>query len=409
MVLVLSSVMALSQTLPVITSAPANLTVSPGNTATFNVTAMNATGYQWRFNGADMFSATNASLQVANPQTTNTGYYNVIVKNSTGWVPSPLAWLEVIDSNGIVPLSNIANSNSYLGQAASIGGFAINGSAQVMAGPALDQMKIVGGLFNKNTAPVSNGWYNLSQTVLLGPPLFGSTNINKTVTVPNVAAGQSMYYAVYIAYTNNGITYTQQSTIVNITAGGNGYALPSVSSLQFPTWGDWPEPIFLPANTSGRNLVCVPGETAYFTNIYYAFGMPYGQWRKDGNFVPGATNYIEGGISGRAFMTLTNLQPSDAGFYEFILYGDNWIVSPGIALSVQTTNGQGVFQKPKFSGTNFICDLVGAASRNYDVQQSTNLLNWTDLFTLSNASGTVTFTNSSQANRSCFYRTVLLP
>ena len=178
--------------------------------ATFNVTATSASSYQWRFNGADIFNATNATLQVANSQTTNIGYYNVIAKNSTGWVPSQMAWLEVIQSNGVVPLSNIANSNNYLGQAGSL-----NGSAQVMAGPALDQMQIVGGFNNK--VAVSNGWFDLTQTVFDGINFYKT---NKYVTVPNVAAGQTIYYAVYITYTNSGITYTQQSTVISLTAGG---------------------------------------------------------------------------------------------------------------------------------------------------------------------------------------------
>jgi len=108
-------------------------------------------------------------------------------------------------------------------------------------------------------------------------------------------------------------------------------------------------------------------------------------------------------------LALTNIQPSDAGVYDFVLYGNNWMIAPKISLSIQTTNGQGVFQKPRFAGTNFVCDLAGAAGRDYEVQWSTNLMNWNNLTTLTNITGTVTFTNSIPPSGQQFYRTVLLP
>jgi hypothetical protein len=106
----LTALTAFAQTLPVITASPTNLTVALGNTATFNVTATGATGYQWRFNGADIFGATSATLQVVNSQTANVGCYNVIAKNATGWMPSQMAWLSVTRSSGIVPFSNVRGS-----------------------------------------------------------------------------------------------------------------------------------------------------------------------------------------------------------------------------------------------------------------------------------------------------------
>jgi hypothetical protein len=399
----LASLTAFAQTVPVITLPPSNLTVSPGNTATFNVTATGATSYQWLFNGTNIAGATSATLQVANAQSTNSGYYNVIAKNATGWVPSQMAWLAVVGSSGIVPFSNVANTNTW-GQAISQVTYQpINGSAQVMAGPALDQMQLIVG--NANKAKVTNGWFN--------PTIFdGFSTTNKIVSVPNVAAGQTVYYAVYIAYTNDSITYTQQSTVISLTAGGNSFPVPSLAALRFPYWIEWPDPICVLFYSTARNLLGVPGETVTLTNFYWAytdFGIPYGQWRKNGNLIPGATNYVQLGFSGSASLVITNIQPNDAGIYDFVLYGNNWMIAPIITLSIQTTNGQGVFQKPKFAGTNFICDLVGATGRNYQVQWSTNLTGWNNLTTLTNLTGTVTFTNPSASTGSQFYRTVLLP
>ncbi len=68
-------------TIPIITTQPQSQTIADGASTSLGVVSSNATGYQWRLNGADISGATNASLQ-ANGQ----GYYVVIVKNPIGWV-----------------------------------------------------------------------------------------------------------------------------------------------------------------------------------------------------------------------------------------------------------------------------------------------------------------------------------
>lgn len=414
-VLLMISRVIFADNLPVFSLQPANQTVSPGGTATLVSLATGATSYQWRFNGADISGATGATLQVANAQTTNGGYYNVIAKNATGWVPSQLAYLSldytyggaVPGGGGTVPFSNVGGKQAPYSAAyfLPVSGSPINtGSVQVVAGPELDQMKPIGAIVNYKATTtgsyLNNGYYRYSP---------GSEG------VPSVAGGQVAYYSVLFTYTNSGAVYTQPSAIISVIAGGNGYALPSVSALKFPASIEWPEPTYGNYGSSSRNPLGVPGETIGLVNnysmAYTDFGIPYGQWRKDGKPISGATNYIEilDWFEGHATLTITNVQASDAGVYDFVLYGDNWMIAPKIALSIQTTNGQGVFQKPKFLGTNFVCDLLGAVGRNYKIQQSTNLLNWSDLVTLSNVTGTVTFTNPSAPVRAQFYRPVLLP
>src|SRR6266513_5115331 len=100
-------------TLPVVTSQPQSQVVSPGSSANFVVGSTNATGYQWRFNGVDIPSGTNATLDVVNTQSTNTGYYMAIVKNDTGLTPSQTAYLSVVaGSGGQVPFSNDGNPSA---------------------------------------------------------------------------------------------------------------------------------------------------------------------------------------------------------------------------------------------------------------------------------------------------------
>jgi hypothetical protein len=70
------------------------------------------------------------------------------------------------------------------------------------------------------------------------------------------------------------------------------------------------------------------------------------------------------------------------------------------------TGGQ--LKNPRKIGPDFVCDLYGTASRNYQILYSTNLVDWADLLILTNVTGTVSFTNT-MGNASGYYRAMLLP
>ncbi len=93
---VTSSVAMLSVTDPWITNQPVARSVNPGQNATFSVTALGtALSYQWRKDGNDLSSRTAASLALTNAQTTDVGYYSVVVSNSFSSVTSTIALLTV--------------------------------------------------------------------------------------------------------------------------------------------------------------------------------------------------------------------------------------------------------------------------------------------------------------------------
>lgn len=412
---VLASTIVTAQNIPVISSSPTNTTVYPGNTATFTITAFGATSYQWICNGTNIAGATGATLQVPNAQTANCGYYLALAMNSTGWVPSQMAYLTLDytyggtqpTACGTLPFSN--TNNTYDAGAIEMDGFPpqspTNGTVQIYAGPQLDEMQLMGHVIHYSPTGIytySNGYYN-------GPDQFDHTAL----------PGQPVYYAILATYTNNfsSDVASQPSTIMLLNAGTNGLPAPSCYGLKFPgfdTVFDSPgfpavDPEFYPS-TAGKT--CVPGESCTISNAYYAYsdyGFPTAQWRKNGVPIPGLTNntfYYE--PSGNGAITITNVQPSDAGVYDMVVYGNIWSVSPEFTLSVQTTNGQGVFQNPTLMGTNLIYNLAGIVGRSYQVQWSTNLTSWNNLVTLTNVSGTVAFTNpASQGSQ--FYRTLLLP
>lgn len=82
---------------PAITRQPQSLAVTAGATAQFSVTATGTPSptYQWMHDGAAVSGATNATLSLANVQTSDAGSYTVVVTNSQGSVTSETATLTV--------------------------------------------------------------------------------------------------------------------------------------------------------------------------------------------------------------------------------------------------------------------------------------------------------------------------
>lgn len=82
---------------PVFTTQPTNHTVLAGVNVTFTSAATGAATlrYQWRFNGVDLFDATNASLTINNAQTVHAGIYSVRVSNPSGTALSASAILAI--------------------------------------------------------------------------------------------------------------------------------------------------------------------------------------------------------------------------------------------------------------------------------------------------------------------------
>jgi hypothetical protein len=76
-----------------IKTQPHSQVSAPGGSASFSVVATNATGYQWRFNGGDMPSRTNATLSLTNLQIADFETYTVLVRNACGSILSQPAQL----------------------------------------------------------------------------------------------------------------------------------------------------------------------------------------------------------------------------------------------------------------------------------------------------------------------------
>ncbi len=89
------------------------MTVSQGSNATFSVTLPTGAGYtyQWKFNAANISSATTSSYTITNVQTGNAGLYSVHVSNPFGCALNYSAVLSVIGTLTNNPNSVLAPTN----------------------------------------------------------------------------------------------------------------------------------------------------------------------------------------------------------------------------------------------------------------------------------------------------------
>ncbi len=86
---------------PTVTTQPISQTVSPGANVSFSVAVSGSTplSYQWRFNNADISSASGSSYDLNNVLFSDSGDYRVVVVNAFGSATSVVATLTVSVSN----------------------------------------------------------------------------------------------------------------------------------------------------------------------------------------------------------------------------------------------------------------------------------------------------------------------
>src|SRR3989475_13139453 len=113
---------------PTITTAPANQTVTAGQTASFTVVAGGTAplSYQWQKNGANIAGATSASYTTPVTTTSDSGStFRAVVTNTAGTVTSAAATLTVNAAPGAPTITTApVNQTGTAGQTAGFTGVA---------------------------------------------------------------------------------------------------------------------------------------------------------------------------------------------------------------------------------------------------------------------------------------------
>ena len=235
--------------IPTITSQPANVTVTLGQPATFNVAAAGTAplSYQWQKNGSNIVGATGASYTTpAITSADNGSTFDVIVNNSEGTITSQKAILTV-NSPSVAPTISTqpASLTVTVGQIATFTVTAA-GTAPLAYQWQKNGANIAGATTATYTTPATTGADNGTTFDVVVSNAAGSiTSQQATLTVnsasvaptittqpanQNVTAGQTATFSVVAAGTA-ALSYQWQKTGTPITvATSSSYSTPVTTS-----------------------------------------------------------------------------------------------------------------------------------------------------------------------------------
>lgn len=238
----------------IISAHPQNVIACIGGNASFSVTATNATGYQWKKNGADVSGATNATLQLTGTTIADTGSYTCSVSGSCGSpAVSNSAKLTLVSPAQITQSPNGENKCE---------GASVTFTAQVQASAATTYEWAKDGSVVSNNARIS-----------------GATTT--TITISGLLASDAGSYKL------RAITSICQSTVLSNEA--------ILTILPAPKITTQPQSKTAPTGGSVTLNVVATGD-----NMQY-------QWKKNGTAISGATTIQ---------YTIASAQKSDEGKYS---------------------------------------------------------------------------------------------
>jgi hypothetical protein len=315
-----------------ITAQPQNQTVVVAANAQFSVGTAGLTPlrYQWRFNGANMLNATNASLAINNVQLSDAGNYAVVVTNGLGGSTSFVAVLTVL-----VPPSITAQPQSRTNVMGTIATFSAGTSGSA---PLVYQWQFNGGNIAgatdanfalANVQPTDAGNYrvvvansagvvtsSVAVLTVLVPPSIASQPQSRTNVVGTSAAFiVAAYGTVPLGYqwqfngANIGGATGATFTIGNVQSSDAGsYAVVVTNSAGSVTSALAVLTVWVPPTITAQpqSRTNVAGTSAAFSVVASGTTPLSYQWQFNGANIPGATG---------ASLTLNNVQASDAGSY----------------------------------------------------------------------------------------------
>jgi hypothetical protein len=197
---------------PTITVAPANQTVTAGQTATFTVIAAGTAllSYQWRKNGANLAGAGSASYTTAATTMSDSGStFDVVVSNTAGTVTSAAATLTVNPATLVSIAVTPANPSIPKG--------------------ATQQFTATGTFSDSTTQVLSNAvWASGTGTV---------ATINATGLATGVGAGTSTISATSGSISGSTLLTVTPATLVSIAVTPANPSIPKGATQQFTATG----------------------------------------------------------------------------------------------------------------------------------------------------------------------------
>ena len=272
-------------------------------------------------------------------------------------------------------------------------------------------------------------------TTVMGPALVAAlSNFNYTITVTNLGISAASGVAVsnrlptavvFVSASGGGLNYAGVVTWPALASLAKGAATNFTVTVTAPASGALTNTVFSTAATSDPDssnnngmaapatvvtLVCTPptiatqpqsqtvdaGDPATLNVMAAGTGPLYCQWQFNGIPVPNATN---------ATLLLPNVYTNNAGSYRVVVTNSVGSVTSVAAMLTVTNPPPSSLAAPTMASNGFTFQLSVSAGRTYVILATTNLQDWTPVFTNIAPTGSVAFTDASATNnRMRFYR-----
>jgi hypothetical protein len=338
---------------PLILSQPQGQTTLPGSNILFAVTAGGTAPltYQWHFNGKPIAGANASTLAINNVEAPNAGNYSVVIWNGAGFAISQSAALIVNIPPSILfhPATQVVNSNA----------------------PASFTVTATG------TGPLRYQWQ------LNGANIANATNM--MLNISNAQPGDEGSYRVLV-------------TDDIATAASAGARL-------IVRWGP---SIEIPPQSQTNGV----GSSMTFS-VRARGSVPMGfQWRKGSTPI---TNFGSSGwivlLTTNCSITLTNVQLTDSGSYRVVLTNSGSVTPTVNATFTVAVVPATVLRDPQVLANGQVeMKLSGNPNQSYEIQISSNLVNWSALSTIVYTNGLMPFTDATAVGvNNRFYRARQVP
>jgi len=418
-------------TFPAIVQQPLNVVQTNGNPVSLAVSVTGATGlrvyYWWRFYGTNTLSATNVPGEIGptynfvSLNTTNVGYYDVVISNRLGAVTSDVVSLSILPSITAQPVSIEAFEQTLALFKVTAIGEAADGDRSLSFQWQFNGQNIPGAATNQlgtnftYTLPAVDATNAGNYTVVVTNAAGGITSAIVTLSVDavpyivptnqTVAPGGAATFTVY-ASGEVPFSYQWQHDGTNLPAVGLTYAIPSVQESAAGSYtvvvsGDFNPAYaqaFLSVGTAPgitlqpQNAIVRQGEGAAFSVTATGTQLAY-QWNFDGVPIIGATN---------ASYSIASVGPANVGAYTVS------VSSPaGSVLSNQAQLSLApLLVQPAVQAGTFYFSFQSLSNLTYIVQYTDQLsnANWVSLATNNGTGGIFTCSYPVTNAASGFYR-----
>jgi uncharacterized repeat protein (TIGR01451 family) len=272
-------------------------------------------------------------------------------------------------------------------------------------------------------------------TTVMGPALVAAlSNFNYTITVTNLGVSAASGVAVsnrlpaavvFVSASGGGLNYAGMVTWPALASLAKGAATNFTVTVTAPASGALTNTVFSTAATSDPDsfnndgtapaatvvtLVCTPptiaaqpqsqtvnaGDPASLNVTATGSGPLSCQWQFNGIPLPNATN---------ATLLLPDVHTNNAGSYRVVVTNSVGSVTSLVAMLTVTNPPPPSLGGAAMAGNGFTFQLSVPAGRTYVILATTNLQDWTPVFTNVALTGSVAFTDTSATNNKMrFYR-----